>query len=90
MQQWYTNKDLYEMIDRLERTLQDTNEVVRKYNGLYEQVNIIETKLDDQLKRCDTVQAKFETKQDMGDALLKIWPILISTVIFILSLIGIL
>jgi len=33
-QQWYSNKDLFEMIQRLHDELSETREIIRKYNGL--------------------------------------------------------
>ena len=39
-QQWYTNKDLYEMISTLKGELSNTIRVIREYNGLREQINL--------------------------------------------------
>ena len=36
--QWYTNKDLYEMIATLKVELATTLRVIREYNGLREQI----------------------------------------------------
>lgn len=51
-QQWYTNKDIYEMVQKLQaevgplRTeLRNTAEAVKRYNGLRERIDETERKL---------------------------------------------
>lgn len=44
--QWYTNKDLFELINKLEKELQETRTVIKKYNGLYAKVGNIKTRVE--------------------------------------------
>jgi hypothetical protein len=84
--QWYSNKDLFEQMQGLKDELTATKEVIAKYNGLYDKVNDVQIKLSQQVKRCDEVQAGKEARSDIYSTLLKLWPILLSTLIFILSM----
>ncbi len=90
---FYTNKELYEKFDarigELSDELKDTTSAVKKYNGLHERFDEMDKKLDTQIKRCDQVQTTFNTKKDITSTLLRLWPIIISTIIFILSMIDI-
>lgn len=36
--QWYTNKDLFEMIQSLVKEMGKTQQIIKKYNGLHERV----------------------------------------------------
>lgn len=84
--QWYSNKDLFEQMQGLKDELTATKEVIAKYNGLYDKVNDVQINLQKQIKRCDEVQAGKEARSDIYSTLLNLWPIIISTLIFILSM----
>ena len=96
-EQWYSNKELKEMIDGLKSDLKDTRFEIKKYNNLVNKMSSaeqhlqnVENKIDEQVSICTEVQAKKEGKADLYGLLLKLWPVIISTVIFILSMTNIL
>ena len=39
IEQWYTNKEIYEMVRELTIELQETREAVKSYNGLRKDLN---------------------------------------------------
>ena len=84
-EQWYTNKDLFEQTQRLRDELKSTQDAIKKYNGLHEKLDHMEETLMNQVKRCDEVQTGFKTKSGIYDRILQLWPIVISTIIFIMS-----
>jgi septation ring formation regulator EzrA len=91
-EQWYSNKDLFEQTQKLREELMATNTAIKKYNGLHEKItnidkktDVIDKKVDSQVKRCDEVQTAAKTKSGIYDRVLQLWPIIISTIIFILS-----
>ena len=94
-EQWYTNKDLFEQTQKLRDELKATQSIIKKYNGLYEKVGDIyksigeiHESLESQIRRCDEVQTTFKTKSALYNRLIQLWPIVISTLIFILSRFG--
>lgn len=42
VEQWYTNKDLFEQIMGLRSDLEETRSMIKEYNGLREEVHNIE------------------------------------------------
>lgn len=85
-EQWYTNKELFEMIQKLNSTMKDTNTVIKKYNGLHERINdvdqkieSVDSKVDKQINVCAEVRATMKGRSDFVNTLIKIWPILITT-----------
>lgn len=44
-EQWYSNKDLYEQINALRYEMQETRNLISKYNGLREKVDEVEEEL---------------------------------------------
>ena len=46
--QWYTNKDLYEMIQKLVSQMGRTEQIIGKYNGLHEKVQCHEDYIKEQ------------------------------------------
>lgn len=49
--QWYTNKDLFELINELKLDLQETRQMIRQYNGLREELADVEKRLSDMESR---------------------------------------
>jgi uncharacterized coiled-coil DUF342 family protein len=95
-EQWYNNKELFEkfngMFEDLKDDLTETREAVKKYNGLHEKVekNIqvvdqCKERLDKQINRCNEVQAGKVAKASVVDYIVKLWPVVLMTIIFILS-----
>lgn len=58
--QWYTNKELYELINTLQFELQETRSAIKKYNNLYSKLN--EVKVD-----VDEIKANQEGKRELED-----------------------
>jgi len=75
-EQWYSNKDLFEQTQKLREELMATNTAI---------TDVIDKKVDSQVKRCDEVQTAAKTKSGIYDRVLQLWRIIISTIIFILS-----
>jgi hypothetical protein len=44
--QWYTNKDLFELINALQAEMRETRAIIKKYNGLYEKVDTVRHKIE--------------------------------------------
>lgn len=44
--QWYTNKDLFELIIELQTDMKETRSMIRKYNGLYNKVAEVKSTVD--------------------------------------------
>jgi uncharacterized coiled-coil DUF342 family protein len=95
-EQFYTKKEIYErfssMFDDLKGDLAETRSAVKKYNGLHEKVekNIqvmdqCKERLDKQINRCNEVQAGKVAKASVADYIVKLWPVVLMTIIFILS-----
>jgi len=68
-EQWYTNKELFELINELQKDFQDlrsemrqTREVIKKYNGLREELGQVRQEID-------RIKAKTRGKQIVGDAI---------------------
>lgn len=60
--QWYTNKDLFELIGELQKDMQETRATIRRYNGLY-------TKVAEVKKQVDDIKAEQRGKQTVGTAI---------------------
>lgn len=46
-EQWYTNKDLFEMVQGLQKDLQETRTLIQQYNGLRSRLDICDAALAD-------------------------------------------
>lgn len=46
-QQWYTNKELYEMLQGLKADLQETRLLIKQYNGLRQRIDSCEGLITD-------------------------------------------
>lgn len=44
-EQWYTNKELFELINQLQKEMQETRMMIKKYNGLYQKVDEVSNKI---------------------------------------------
>lgn len=44
--QWYSNKDLFELINALQAEMRETRAIIKRYNGLYEKLDIVRKKVD--------------------------------------------
>lgn len=62
--QWYTNRDLFELINELQGELRETKLIIKRYNGLYEKVGSVE-------KRMSTIEVEQRTKLKSQDRFIK-------------------
>lgn len=44
--QWYSNKDLFELINALQAEMRETRAIIKRYNGLYEKLGNVKKKVD--------------------------------------------
>jgi hypothetical protein len=95
-EQWYDNKELFQMICELKEVLQETTSVIKKYNSLREELGELglEQRLQakeiiiiqaDEVKTRAIAEARASTKTTMVDYLIKLWPLILMTILFILS-----
>jgi len=61
-EQWYTNKELFEQINALRMEMQETRNVIRKYNGLREEIGIMKEKIT-------KMEAMQQGKSKVGEAI---------------------
>lgn len=63
--QWYSNKELFEKIVELQREMQETRAIIRRYNNLYEKVYNVQ-------ERIQKIEAETEGKKEFGQ-LIREW-----------------
>ena len=66
-EQWYSNKELFEMIDGLKADLSETRRVVTEYNNLRKSLN-------DCIQRVTTIEERAAGKRDVEQAILRWTP----------------
>nr|QRZ17763.1 hypothetical protein JUJ52_18770 [Virgibacillus sp. AGTR] len=64
-EQWYTNKDLFELINGLRSEMQETRNVIKKYNGLREELGVVKEKVE-------RIEAKTEGRKSVAEAI-RLW-----------------
>ncbi|GAA0422882.1 hypothetical protein GT022_17650 [Agaribacter marinus] len=71
-EQWYTNKELFEQISSIQgdfkdlrSEMQETRKIIRKYNGLREELGVIKEKVD-------RMEAESEGKESVSEAV-RLW-----------------
>ncbi|WBX81282.1 hypothetical protein PD280_06055 [Virgibacillus salarius] len=64
-EQWYTNKDLFELINGLRSEMQETRNVIKKYNGLREELGAVKEKVE-------RIEAKTEGRKSVAEAI-RLW-----------------
>jgi len=96
-EQWYSPKELHAMILELKDALQETTAVIKKYNCLRERMGDMDAtqKMQareiiiiqaDEVKTRAIAEAQKHTKDTIADYLIKLWPLIIMTIIFILTI----
>jgi len=75
-QQWYTNKDLFEQINRMQGEFQDlrsemkqTRDVIKKYNGLREEMGAMNEQIRDVKDEMEAVKNKTQGKNTVFEAI---------------------
>lgn len=69
--QWYTNKDLFELITGLKSEMKDTRNMIRQYNGLREEVGEARKEIDNVKGEVEALQAKAVGRSSFKDDFLK-------------------
>ena len=85
---WYSNKDLFEKMQELEKQLTITEANIRKYNGIPEKLNSLTDAVTSQVTKCNEVQAAKDGKSDVYQGILKIWPVILSAIMAAWSIFG--
>ena len=60
--QWYSNKDLFELINGLQAEMRETRAIIKRYNGLYE-------KLDNVKKKVDRIESEQQGRNEIKEAI---------------------
>lgn len=60
--QWYNNKELFEQINSLRLEMQETRNVIKKYNGLREELGAIKEKIN-------RMEARAQGRLSVGEAI---------------------
>lgn len=60
--QWYSNKELFEKIVELQREMQETRAIIRRYNNLYEKVYDVQ-------ERIKEIEAETEGKKELEQSI---------------------
>ena len=76
--QWYTNKDLYEMIQKLMNQMGRTEQIIGKYNGLHE-------RLQEHEKRLNTIDNRGDGKKSVEAAILRWLPAVVALIALAVS-----
>lgn len=67
--QWYSNKDLFELIVDLKADMQETRSTIKKYNGLYRKVAEVKEKVTEVKEEVDHIQSTQKGRQSVGAAI---------------------
>lgn len=95
--EWYDNQQLFEMfskkVEELTKEMDATKERLHDYNGLHDRFDNVEGKLKDvegkviaQVQRCDKVQSRMEGKEDSAAKFIKIWPLVVMTIMMVFTI----
>lgn len=71
--QWYTNKDLFEQINGLRAEMQETRFMIKKYNGLREEVGKARNEINEVKKQTNKVKKEVETLQAQAKGRSSVW-----------------
>lgn len=80
-EQWYSNKELFEMINGLKSDLAETRQAVREYNDLRQSLN-------DCIRRVTDIEQRGIGKQSVEQAILRWGPWIIAVVSFGYAMFG--
>lgn len=64
---WYSNKDIYEMVQGLGKELQETRSAIKKYNGLHEVIAKACLNIADVDKRLLSIEQQALGKYKLGE-----------------------
>lgn len=59
---WYSNKELFELINSLKNELTETRHIIKKYNGLREKIEVVEDKVKH-------IESMAEARQGFGQSI---------------------
>lgn len=65
-EQWYTNKELFEQINALRYEMQETRNIIKKYNGLREELGKIKDDVEEMKARTEGKLSVLEAIRNWG------------------------
>jgi len=65
-EQWYTNKELFEQINALRYEMQETRNIIKKYNGLREELGKIKEEVEEMKARTEGKLSVLEAIRNWG------------------------
>ena len=78
--QWYTNKDLFELINNMQGNVRDlraemksTRAMIKQYNGLREEVGKTEEEIKKTRDKIYDVESEIETLKAKADGRFSVW-----------------
>ena len=94
---WYSNKEIYEMVQTLTTAMIRTESQIQKYNGLLERLIALDEKIDRQTatlsermgkqeNKCKETLSKVDGASEFKVMLLKMWPVIISTIMMLFTI----
>jgi len=85
MEEWYTNKELFEQmlamkddIQGLRAEMRETREIIRKYNGLRKKLDVVEDRIEQMEAKAEGKNAVLEAIRNWGGWLLAILSLLLN------------
>src|SRR5699024_7804191 len=83
---WFDNKELYLLINDLQKDMQETRSMIRKYNGLYDKVESVKYDIDEVKSEVDEIKAVQQGKKDFSESIKSWsgWVVAILTFVFML------
>ncbi len=83
---WYNNKELFELLLDLERNLSSIQLKLVTYNGLHDKIDALNVRLTSQEKICTESQGHKEGKKDAANTIRQYWPLIMSTILFLVTI----
>lgn len=71
-EQWYTNKELFEMVNSLRSEMRETRETIKKYNGLREEVGSYQREVRDLKEQVDIMIAQKDERTTVWTSI-RVW-----------------
>lgn len=91
--QWYTNKDLFELISAvqsefngLRSEMRETRHLMKQYNGLREEIGIVKGRIDGVDQKLVEIEAESKGRSSVGKAIREWGGWVIAVITFILLL----
>ena len=70
---WYSDREMFEMIQGLKTDLQETRITVKKYNGLWEKLDVMDGKVDAVDEKIGAVDNRVTTIEQQANGRKSVW-----------------